>query len=117
VPGWLTLYGYYRVVRGMNSIDALNKVLEEGAAIVTSELEKVIERSRDRYTAILKAIATGFKRWKDIKAFVEARTRPIPPNKFSELLERLVKYGYVKKINEEYVIDDPIVKHAVLSKL
>lgn len=117
VPGWLTLYGYYRVVREMNSVDALNKVLEEGTAIVTSELDKVIERSRGRYTAILKAIAMGFKRWKDIKAFVEARTGPIPPNKFSELLERLVKYGYVKKINGEYAIDDPIVKHAVLSKL
>jgi len=117
VPGWLTLYGYYRVVRGMNSVDALNKVLEEGTAIVTSELDKVIERSRGRYTAILKAIAMGFKRWKDIKAFVEARTGPIPPNKFSELLERLVKYGYVKKINGEYAIDDPIVKHAVLTDL
>jgi AAA+ ATPase superfamily predicted ATPase len=117
VPGWLTLYGYYRAVRRLSHRDALNLVLEEGSALVISELGRIIEKSKARYTAILKAIASGCRRWSDIKAFTEARTGPIPDNRFNELLEKLTKYGYVEKTNEEYTIEDPIVKYVALNKL
>jgi hypothetical protein len=77
VSGWLTLYGYYRAVRRPSHRDALNLVLEEGSALVISELRQIIENSKARYTAILKAIAYGCRRWSGIKAFVEARTGSI----------------------------------------
>jgi AAA+ ATPase superfamily predicted ATPase len=117
IPGWLTLYGYYRTVRKLNHEDSLNKIIEEGSAIILSELKKIIENSWARYVAILKAIALGLRRWKDIKAYVELRTGSIPDNRFSELLEKMVKYGYVKKINGEYIIEDPILKYTIINKL
>jgi AAA+ ATPase superfamily predicted ATPase len=117
IPGWLTLYGYYRTVRKLNHKETLNSVIEEGSAIVLSELRKIIENSWARYVAILKAIVSGLKRWKDIKAYVELRTGSIPDNRFSELLEKMVKYGYVKKINGEYIIEDPILKYTIINKL
>ena len=62
VPGWLTLYGYYRGVRRVGHREALKAVIEEGSAVVLSELEKVVEGSRPRYVAILKAVASGCRR-------------------------------------------------------
>jgi len=36
-------------------------VIEEGLAIVFSEIEKIVKKSRARYVAILKAIASGHR--------------------------------------------------------
>jgi len=57
------------------------------------------------------------KRWKDIKAYVELRAGSIPDNRFGGLLEKMVKYGYVKKINGEYIIEDSILKYTIINKL
>jgi Predicted ATPase (AAA+ superfamily) len=117
IPGWLTLYGYYRTVINLNHKETLNSIIEEGSAIVLSELRKIIENSWARYVVILKAIASGLKRWKDIKAYVELRIGSIPDNRFDGLLEKMVKYGYVKKINGEYIIEDSILKYTIINKL
>lgn len=71
IPSWLTLYGYYRGIRRLDHREALKLVTKEGLAIALSELEKVIENSRARYTAILKAVVSGFRGWKDVKTFIE----------------------------------------------
>jgi hypothetical protein len=93
-------------VRGLSHRDALNLILEEGSALVVLELGKIIEDSRVRYTVILKDIASSRRRWNGIKAFVGTRTGSIPGNKLNELLEKLTKYCYVEKTNEEYTIED-----------
>lgn len=117
IPGWLTLYGYYRATRGTSHEKTLKTVLDEGAGIVFSELESLIKPSRIRYLAILRAVASGLSSWSDIKAFVESRTGPVPDNRFNELLNKLVKYGYLKKDNSLYSIPDPIVKYTLLEKI
>ena len=81
---------------------------------VISELGRIIEKSKARYTAILKAIASSCRKWSDIKAFTEARTGLISDNRFNELLEKPTKYGYVEKTNEEYTVEDSIVKYVAL---
>lgn len=92
-------------------------VIEEGLAIVFSEIENIAKKSRARYVAILKAVASGHRGWGDMKAFVEMRTGLIPDSRFSNFLEELVKYGYVKKFNGEHTIEDPIARYAILNKL
>ena len=114
IEGWLTLYGYMRGVRGLPHGNALETVFAEGEKMVLAELARVIEHSKARYTAILKAVAQGASRWSEIKAYVEARTGTSISNKrFTDLLKTLVKYGYLAKRGDEYLIPDPMVKHAV----
>jgi len=112
IAGWLTYYGYYRAIRGLSHREALNTVFDEGSKLVLSELTSVISLSKRRYTAILKAVASGASTWSDIKAYVIARTGRITDKRFTELLKRLVKYGYLAKKGDHYVIPDPVVEHA-----
>ena len=113
VPGWLTLYGYYRGVLKLDHREALEKVYEEGVKLVYEELEKIIEPSRDRYLAILEAITRGATKWSQIKTYVAYRTGPLTDKRFNDLLKKLVKYSVVEKHREEYRITDPIVEYAV----
>lgn len=117
IVGWLTYYGYYRGVRKLKQEEVIPTLLEEGSKMVLAELEKIITPSRERYVAILKAIAQGASAWSDVKAYVVAKSGPVNDARFTELLTNLVKYGYVVKENNNYRIPDPIVKHAVLEKL
>ncbi|MCE4600440.1 MAG: ATP-binding protein [Desulfurococcales archaeon] len=116
IVGWLTLYGYKRGVEGSPHREALRRVFEEGSLMVLAELSKVIEGSPARYVAILKAVAQGITRWREIKTYVETRTNTwIPDNRFSQLLRNLVRYSYLEKQDNEYVIPDPMVRHAAKS--
>jgi len=113
VPGWLTLYGYYRAT-GSSHRQALETVIAEGTRLVLKELEHIIAPSRSRYAAILKAVALGASSWSDIKAFVEAATRrPIDSKRLTTLIKNLIKYGYLEKRNGKYGIPDPLVRIAV----
>ncbi len=117
VVGWLTLYGYYRAVRKLPHEEALSKVFEEGSKLVLNELSKAIAPSRKRYASILKAVAHGISSWSEIKAYVVARTGMISDKRFTELLKKLVKYGYLVKKEGKYEIPDPMVKHVAINEL
>lgn len=96
-PGWLTMYGYYRGVVKRGHREALNQVFETGSRIVLSEVEKLIEPSRERYMAILEAIARGARTWKLIKAYVMYRTGPITDSRFMRLLKNLIRYCIIEE--------------------
>ncbi len=114
IPGWLTLYGYYRGVQKLDHRKALEKVFEIGSKLVMEELEKIIAPSRRRYLAILEAIIHGATRWTQIKTYVEYRTRShIADKNFTELLKKLVKYGVIEKQEEQYKITDPLIGHTI----
>ncbi len=117
VVGWLTLYGYYRVSEKLAHREALRRVFEKGSRLVLSEIEHVIAPSRKRYVAILKAVAAGMGRWSDIKAYTEARAGHVTDKRFTELIKKLVKYGYLVKRDGVYVIPDPVVRWVVLNIL
>ncbi len=101
IPGWLTLYGYYRGVQKLNHKRSLEKVFETGSKLVMGELEKIIAPSRRRYLAILEAITRGATHWIQIKTHVEYRTRTrIADKNFTDLLKKLVKYGAIERQEE-----------------
>ncbi|CUX78043.1 AAA family ATPase [Thermococcus chitonophagus] len=109
VVGWLTLYGYLRVARGLDHGKALEEVFREAKAIVESELSRLFSYS-PRYKVILKAIALGYSRWRDIKDYVTLKLGYINDSNFSKLLENLVKSGYVEKRGGRYYIFDPMIE-------
>lgn len=114
IPGWLTLYGYYRGVRELGHKGALNRVFEVGSKLVLEELEKIIAPSKRRYLAILEAITRGATRWSQIKTYVEYRTRTrIADKNFTDLLKKLVKYGIIEKREGQYRITDPLTEHVI----
>ncbi len=113
IVGWLTYYGHYRTVGKLSKKEALEKVLEEGRKIANDELEGLIFRSRKRYLAILSAMASGPRRWSDIKAYTYSKTGKITDAKLTEMLHSLIKFGVVEKKDEFYSIIDPIVKYSL----
>ncbi|AFL65938.1 AAA family ATPase [Desulfurococcus amylolyticus] len=115
IPGWLTLYGYYRGVRRLGHSEALTAVFSEGSKFIKDEVTRIIASSRGRYLGILEAIARGARTWKQIKVYLMYRTGPITDARFTELLTTLVKYGLVVKTNNEYKIADPVLEYLVNS--
>ncbi|NJE61632.1 ATP-binding protein [Thermococcus sp. 21S7] len=109
IPGWLALYGYTRVTRKLGHEEALNEVLREAKSLIQTELSKLFAYS-PRYRVILRAIALGYSRWKDIKDYLTLKLGYINDSNFSKLLENLVKSDYVEKREGRYIIPDPVLK-------
>ncbi|MEO2152518.1 MAG: ATP-binding protein [Thermococcus sp.] len=109
IPGWLALYGYIRTTRNLGHDDAIAEVLKEAKAVVGRELSRLFSYS-PRYRVILKAIALGYSRWRDIKDYVTMKLGYINDSNFSALLENLVKSGYVEKTGAGYRIPDPVLE-------
>jgi len=113
IPGWLTLYGYYRGVEKRSHIDALEKVFEVGSKLTMEELEKIVAPSRERYLTILEAITRGASTWREIKTYVMYKTGPITDKRFTDLLKKLVKYSIIEKRDNQYKIADPLIEYSI----
>ncbi|NJE00631.1 ATP-binding protein [Thermococcus sp. JdF3] len=109
IPGWLALYGYTRVTRKLRHGEAIEEVLREAKSIADGELSRLFAYS-PRYRVILKAVALGYSRWKDIKDYVTLKLGYVNDSNFSALLENLVKSGYVEKREGRYTIPDPVLE-------
>ncbi|WP_297510015.1 ATP-binding protein [Thermococcus sp.] len=109
IVGWLALYGYVRVTRGVGHEKAIEEVLREAKSVVNSELSKLFAYS-PRYRVILKAISLGYSRWKEVKDYLTLKLGYVNDSNFSKLLENLVKSGYVEKRNGRYKISDPVLE-------
>ena len=70
IAGWLTYYGYNRTVRKLNNLDSINNVIEYSKRLIDSELNKLINNSKDRYMAIMEAVAAGLNNWTTVKGSV-----------------------------------------------
>ncbi|WP_243671580.1 ATP-binding protein [Vulcanisaeta sp. JCM 16161] len=114
IVGWLTLYGYLRGIDKLGHREALDKVFNDGVKLVLSELDAVIKPSRARYLAILNAVAHGLNTWSEIRRYVEVRTGEVSDAVFNRLMKNLIRYGYLSKVNNTYVIPDPVVTRAVM---
>ncbi len=117
IIGWLTAYGYYRLRMGHR--EALNKVVEQGAAIAAQEIEHFLaprQQARTRYLAILKLLTARPLTWSQIKRGLQAELgRRIPDNRLSHLLHELQSYGFIEKREGRYWIPDPLTAQAVLN--
>ncbi|AIU69670.1 ATPase [Thermococcus eurythermalis] len=109
IPGWLALYGYIRATRNLGHNEAINEVLREAKSMIQTELSRLFAYS-PRYRVILKGIALGYSKWKDIKDYLTLKLGYINDSNFSKLLENLVKSGYVEKEGGEYKIPDPVLQ-------
>jgi AAA+ ATPase superfamily predicted ATPase len=111
VVGWLTLFGNNYAIRKLGFEESLKRAVEEGKKIMLEELNHFLEgRNRELYLAALSSIKIA-KRWKDIKFAVSVKLkRDIDDKELSSVLEALVNYNFVEKIEGEYVITDPIIR-------
>lgn len=112
VIGWLTFFGwsYY------SGNTDLENVMEAAAKQELKELERFLVKSsaEKRYKAILKAIAEKPLRWSAVKRLLEAEEGvEVDDKNFNELLQRLVKLGFVEETANGYGIADPILRYAV----
>ncbi|AHL22525.1 AAA family ATPase [Thermococcus nautili] len=111
IVGWLTLYGYNRYL-GMSHREALNRLKEDAKRLILSEFS-ALKRLSPRYELAMRAVANGKHRWKEIKETVELlEGKRIDDKNFSNVLNNLVRYGYLEKTIEGYFIPDPLVEHA-----
>ena len=116
IPGWLSLYGYYRIKKKHK--EALNEVKQTAEAMIISEAEnflKIRPQARARYIEILKAVALGCDRWSIIKKRAEsALGEPIPPKNYTEILNNLVAAGLIDKKDNKYIIPDRLMRNAYM---
>jgi len=111
IVGWLTLYGYNRYL-GMGHREALKKLKEDSKKLVLNEFSKLKNLS-PRYELAMRAVANGKHRWKEIKETVEIlEGKRIDDKNFSNVLSNLVRYRYLEKTVEGYLIPDPLVELA-----
>ncbi|WP_456421104.1 AAA family ATPase [Thermococcus sp.] len=111
IVGWLTLYGYNRYL-GMSHREALNRLKEDARRLILAEFS-ALKKLSHRYELAMRAVANGRHRWKEIKEAVELlEGKRIDDKNFSNILNNLVRYGYLEKTIEGYFIPDPLVEHA-----
>lgn len=109
IVGWLTLYGYNRYL-GLSHGEALTKLKDDARRLILSEFSKLKELS-PRYELAMKAVANGRHRWKEIKGAVELlEGKRLDDKNFSNVLNNLVRYGYLEKTIDGYFIPDPLVE-------
>ncbi|ABW02750.1 AAA family ATPase [Caldivirga maquilingensis] len=112
IVGWLVYFGKLYLDRG---VDAIYEVKEMGAKMVMREVEELFNRSQ-YYKYIMEAIATlGRARWVDVNRYVTAKVGRRPTNAtLSRNLNNLIKMGFVIKNGDYYMIQDPMIRYAVI---
>jgi AAA+ ATPase superfamily predicted ATPase len=116
VVGWLIYFGWSYT----HGVKNLEEILDTAAKQEAEEIRRFLGRSRSekRYRAILKIVAEGKNRWSEIKKSLELiEGIEIDDKNFSELLKKLVKAGFIEKVDEEYRIPDAIMTRAILKYL
>lgn len=114
VIGWLTYFGYSRVVGG----EKLPSIVDKASKLALSELEhalKIYGVAERRYREVLRVIAlTHPAKWTQIKRWVEVRLGRIPNNTLTTIIKNLVDSGFVEKTLDGYVISDPILRNGII---
>lgn len=106
--GWLTLYGHTCVSEGKAELE---RFLRMAAKLAAEESRKILCGS-DRYPVVLKAIASGARRWSEIYRGISVKLGPIPKSDLTHLLNNLVQYGYLERLEDgSFVIPDPVVRY------
>jgi len=108
IPGWLVEFGF-NYWKGESFARAMEGTVERARTMIREELLELEKRS-PRYSLILRAVAMGLSRWREVKDYVEAKNGPVTNARLSALLKNLEKMGWVMKENGEYRIIDPLVE-------
>ena len=109
IPGWLALYGYEVISRGV--FDA-SVVLERAIGVALTELRGVARQS-ELYGHILRAVALGYKRWSTLKRVVEVWLgRRVSDESLRRGLRKLTEVSILSRIEDEYEFLDPVYREA-----
>lgn len=116
IVGWLTEFGA-RALKQEPSKGVVDQVMEEGSKLVLQELEHFLDyraMARKRYLSMLRGLAGGPMGWAELKRFVEREQGgPIYNKNFSDMLNNLVKSGFVEYREGKYMISDPVLRFAL----
>ncbi|MGC8696216.1 MAG: AAA family ATPase [Conexivisphaera sp.] len=112
IIGWLTYFGW-SYSKGMGDVES---ILDMAARQEAEELRRFLSGSvaARRYRAILKAAARGPASWSSLKGAVEVEDGvEVDPHNFNDLLQRLVKMGFLEREgNGRYVFADRVLATA-----
>ena len=115
VVGWLTLFG--AKCRDHNKCDKeiVDQVIREGGKLARDEALKLVKLS-NRYGIVLTSLAKmGAASWTQIKATLEAyEHRSLPSPTVTDLLNKLVRKGFILKKDDRYTVSDPLLRYGVL---
>ena len=117
IIGWLTYFGWYSSLMQEFSIDT---ILEKASRQAVEELKNFLKASRAerRYRMILKSIAEKPSSWSQIKRSLEAKDGiEIDGKNFTQLLNHLMKLGFIEKTDKNYIVPDPILRMGIINLL
>lgn len=112
VVGWLTYFGW-SYIHGMRDLAA---IIDMAARQEAEEIRRFLAKTRNerRYREVLRAIAQGHLRWSEIKEAVEVEEGvEVDDKNFNEILQRLVKAGFIEKKNGLYMAVDKVTTVAI----
>lgn len=114
VIGWLTLFGKASVIDGAISKKAIDQAVDQGKLLARQEFENFLkgrEVAQQRYRAITQHLASvSTSSWSAIKRAVEATEgKTVDDRNITDLIQNLVKAGFVEKENEAYRLTDQML--------
>jgi AAA+ ATPase superfamily predicted ATPase len=115
IVGWLTMFGAACLKRSA-SAGVINSVMLEGSKLARREFENFLqgrEVARKRYENIIGHLAKGASTWSSIKAYLELQEeKRLNDRKVTELIDALLKAGFIERIDELYAVSDPMLAHS-----
>ncbi|MEM4627707.1 MAG: ATP-binding protein [Ignisphaera sp.] len=114
VIGWLTYFGYTCYTDIDLCRGRVDEVISLAISMAKQELENFLSSRRSpRYRNLLKILATE-KRWSEIKKLLEYyEGKTINDRTLNDLLRELLDLGIAEKIDDRYILADPIIRKAV----
>lgn len=114
IIGWLTLFGYNCYMNANTCSENIDKIIKIAVDVAKQEIGNFLKSRRsERYRILLKLLTTE-RSWSEIKSRLEdMEGRTINDKTLSDLLTTLLDLSIIEKINERYVIADPVTKNAV----
>jgi len=118
VIGWLNLFGETSVANGSMSNKMINQAIEQGKLLARQEFENFLkgrEVAQQRYMAITRHLASvSTSSWSVIKRAVEATEgKTVDDRNITDLIQNLVKAGFVEKENEAYRLTDQMLAESL----
>jgi len=115
ITGWLTTFGATCLKRGV-SASVIRGVMEEGSKLARNEFENFLkgrEVAKKRYEGIMSHLSKGPSTWSGIKSYLEVREgKRLNDRKVTELIDALLKAGFVESTDGQYTISDPLLAYS-----
>jgi AAA+ ATPase superfamily predicted ATPase len=113
ITGWLTLFGITCVKAGAVSESAIDQTVEAGKSLAKHEFDNFLkgrEVAKQRYETIIQQLSRGSSSWSAIKGTIEAMEgKTINDRNITDLVNTLVKAGFVEKDGESYRLTDQML--------